>query len=79
MLDQLTKEFGGIFAGIYEVLNLGYYRGAVFGVSYAKPARSSVENFNSACAFLDELVHHERNEELGLEVAHILVEELGKV
>ena len=59
-LEQLLR----IYAVLNELCDALYCSVAVSSVSHAEPLRSSVENFASSSAVVDELVDHERDVEL---------------
>ena len=51
---------------------LCHYLGTVLGIGNAKPLASGVEHFAGGSTGLDEMVHHEGDEELALEVSLVL-------
>ena len=66
------EHFFGIYALFAQLLEFCYYLGTVLGIGYAKPLGGGVEDFAGGGAVLDEFVNHEGNEELALEVLHVL-------
>lgn len=61
-----------ILTSFAECSKFLYYAWAVFWVGYAKPLRGGVKNLASSLAGFDEVVYHEWDEELALEILLIL-------
>ena len=66
------EHFFGIYALFAQLLEFCYYLGTVLGIGYAEPLGGGVEDFAGGGAVLDEFVNHKGNEELALEVLHVL-------
>jgi len=67
-LEHLVR----ILTCLVEGCQLGNYLGTVLGIGHAEPLAGGVEHFASCLALLDEVIDHERNEELALEVGLVL-------
>ena len=68
----LLEQLVGINALVNQLLDALYGSLTVGGVGYAKPLRGGVEHFAGSSTIVDELVDHQRDEELSLQVLHIL-------
>ena len=69
---SLSEHLVGILAGIVKSLQLGNNLGTVLGICHTKPLARGVEHLTGGLTRVDEMVHHQRNEELALEVGLIL-------
>ena len=65
------EQMLGVQAAGYQRLNLFYHGRPVFGVGDAEPLARGVQHLHGGGAVLDELVHHERDEEFALQVLHV--------
>ena len=70
-LDIHLKEFIRIHALVDELLDAGDSGVTIGCVGNTKPFRRGVEHLDGSCAIVDELVDHQRDEELGLKVLHV--------
>ena len=67
-LEHLVR----ILSCLVEGSELGNYLRTVLGIGHAKPLARRVKHFASSLASLDEMIDHERDEELALEVCLVL-------
>lgn len=68
----LLEELGGVLAFVDESLDLVDNALAVGCIGYAEPMGCCVEHFDGGSLLVDELVDHERDEELSFQVLHVL-------
>ena len=78
-ISILLEQWAWINASVNKLLELGNDSRTVGCVCYAKPAAWSVEHLACSLASLDELIDHERDEELALELLAVLGEETLEV
>ena len=67
-LEQLRR----ILTRIHQSLNLVDYTLTVFGISHTEPLAGCIEHFAGSSAIVNQLIHHQRNKELALQILHIL-------
>ncbi len=67
-LEQLRR----ILARIHQSLNLVDYTLTVFGISHTEPLAGCIEHFAGSSAIVNQLIHHQRDEEFAFQVLHIL-------
>ena len=70
--EPCLKQLFRVFSCCYQGGNLFYCSFTVGSVCYTEPFAGSVEHFYRSGTFVDELIHHQRDEELGLQVGHVL-------
>ena len=79
------EQLGRIFARIHQCLNLVHHALAVFRISDAEPLAGRIEHFAGRRTVMNQLVYHQGDEKLALEVLHVLrvaeegLEEIGAV
>ena len=66
------EQFSRVFTGIYQCLNLIHYALTVFRISDAEPLAGSIQYFNSGSSVINQFIYHQWDEELALQVFHIL-------
>ena len=71
-VDIHLEQFAGINTLVDELLDAGHCAFAVGSIGDAKPLRGSVEHLDRCGLLDDEFVDHQGDEELGLEVLHVL-------
>src|SRR5699024_3994943 len=67
-LEQLRR----ILARIHQSLNLVDYTLTVFGISHTEPLAGCIKHFAGSSAIVNQLIHHQRDEEFAFQVLHIL-------
>ena len=68
----LLEHLCGILTCVVKCCKLCHNLRTVFRISHAKPFAGRVEHLASGLTCLDEVIHHQRNKELALEVLLIL-------
>ena len=67
-LEQLRR----ILTRIHQSLNLVDYTLTVFGISHTEPLAGCIEHFAGSSAIVNQLIHHQRDEEFAFQILHIL-------
>ena len=67
-----SEHLVGILALLMQSCQLGHHLRTVLGIGDTKPFAGGIQHLAGSLALLDEGVHHQRNEELTLEVRLIL-------
>ena len=67
-----SEQLIGINALIDELLDALNSSLTISGIGHTKPLAGSIEHLAGSCSVVYQLVHHQRDKELGLQVLHIL-------
>ena len=68
----LIKNLRRILARIHQSLNLVDYTLTVFRISHTEPLAGCIEHFAGSSAIVNQLIHHQWDEEFALQVLHVL-------